>query len=66
MALCDDCRRGPCGIDGHASLGMQPVDQAVLFKCSSCRSLWARSYEGGGVFAWMPVLADAPHREAAD
>lgn len=61
--LCNDCARGPRGLEGHAgiflSMDAKTPSGRHLFRCSDCQSLWLREYEGDGVFTWVRVPAEA-------
>ena len=55
---CDDCRRRPQGLAGHEGLYLATLKvkgAGHVFRCARCKMLWARSYEGAGVFAWMEL-----------
>ncbi|HYC36091.1 MAG TPA: hypothetical protein VEC19_06695 [Usitatibacter sp.] len=62
--LCEACAAHPGGIDGHASLKLEPSESAsadghATFACIRCDALWTRTYDGGGAFSWKLQPAGA-------
>jgi len=61
---CQKCLRDPTGFAGHGDLRVQRVgDCRMTLQCRRCGSLWSRTLEREGYFAWAPVtprMAAAP------
>jgi len=61
---CQACLRDPSGFAGHADLNVQRVgDSRMALRCGQCGSLWSRTLEREGYFAWAPLtprMAAAP------
>ena len=59
--LCESCRAGPMGIEGHEELRVQTVGNATLrFECRACGAIWNRNDAGAGKFAWLLFDTEAP------
>ena len=59
--LCESCRAGPMGIEGHEQLRVQTVGNATLrFECRACNAIWNRNDAGAGKFVWVLFDTDAP------
>jgi hypothetical protein len=55
-APCKACASGPFGFAGHANLNVQSLgDARISLRCSSCHSLWSRTLEREGDFAWAAL-----------
>lgn len=57
VKLCGDCKSGPEGKSGHRQLRVDfsirpPGSPPPTYRCVRCGTLWWRSYEGAGKWAW--------------
>ena len=42
--ICDACRTGPAGIEGHPHLLVQALGNSwMAFNCDRCEALWSRT-----------------------
>ena len=54
MSKCEQCQRGPIGIEGHLSLFAHRLgSKSVEFTCRACEAHWARTSGQSGTFTWM-------------
>jgi hypothetical protein len=55
-APCTACSSGPFGFAGHDALYVQNLgDGRISLQCSRCASLWSRTLERQGYFAWRAL-----------
>lgn len=55
-APCKACSSGPFGFAGHADLKVENLgDARISLRCSRCNSLWSRTLEREGYFAWAAL-----------
>jgi hypothetical protein len=53
---CEACFRGPTGFAGHDELSVRTIgDGRLMLRCRSCASLWSRTLEKQGYFAWAAL-----------
>jgi hypothetical protein len=60
--LCSSCEARPKGIDGHEQIRSHPKAGAakaavMIYYCEVCGCMWARQYQGSGIFTWEPLSA---------